>query len=59
MPDGAYGISKQGNILRVQAESLHWAKRGARINSISPGIIITPLALHELKANPDDYQALT
>lgn len=54
---GAYGISKQGNILRVQAESLHWAKRGARINPISPGII-TPLARHELKANPDGYQAL-
>lgn len=58
MPGGAYGISKQGNILRVQMESLHWAERGARLNSISPGIIITPLGLHELNANPEGYQAL-
>lgn len=55
---GAYGISKQGNILRVQAESLNWAERGARLNSISPGIIITPLARHELSANPAGYQGL-
>ena len=58
IPGGAYAISKQGNILRVQAESLNWAKRGARLNSISPGIIITPLARHELQANPEGYQAL-
>lgn len=58
MPGGSYGISKQGNILRVQAESLNWAERGARLNSISPGIIITPLARHELKANPTGYQSL-
>ncbi|HFU4000167.1 TPA: SDR family oxidoreductase [Streptococcus suis] len=58
LPGGAYGISKQGNILRVQAESLNWAERGARLNTISPGIIITPLARHELKANPDGYQVL-
>lgn len=58
IPGGAYGLSKQGNILRVQAESLHWAERGARLNSISPGIIITPLARHELAANPVAYQSL-
>ena len=44
----AYGTSKRANHLRVQTESLRWAERGARINSISPGIILTPLAQHEL-----------
>jgi NAD(P)-dependent dehydrogenase (short-subunit alcohol dehydrogenase family) len=47
-PGAAYGLSKRANHLRVQAESLRWAERGARVNAISPGIIITPLALHEL-----------
>ncbi|MCK1168092.1 SDR family oxidoreductase [Streptococcus uberis] len=55
---GAYAISKLGNILRVQSESLNWAERGARLNSISPGIIITPLARYELQENPDGYQSL-
>ncbi|AXQ78947.1 SDR family oxidoreductase [Streptococcus chenjunshii] len=58
IPGGGYGISKQANILRVQAESLNWAERGARLNTISPGIIITPLARHELKANPEGSGAL-
>ena len=55
----AYGTSKRANHLRVQAESLRWAERGARINSISPGIILTPLAQHEL-ASPTGsrYRAL-
>lgn len=44
----AYMMSKRANALRVGAEALRWAKRGARINSISPGIIITPLARDEL-----------
>ncbi len=44
----AYQISKRGNALRVRAEAIHWGKRGARINAISPGIIITPLAKNEL-----------
>ncbi|MGM0213057.1 SDR family oxidoreductase [Enterococcus sp. AZ109] len=46
----AYSISKRAYILRVQAQSMEWGKRGARINSISPGIIITPLALDELNS---------
>jgi NAD(P)-dependent dehydrogenase (short-subunit alcohol dehydrogenase family) len=46
----AYGISKRANHLRVQAESLRWGERGARLNSISPGIILTPLAEHELSS---------
>jgi NAD(P)-dependent dehydrogenase (short-subunit alcohol dehydrogenase family) len=45
----AYQLSKRGNSLRVMAEAVRWAKRGARINTISPGIIMTPLAKDELK----------
>jgi NAD(P)-dependent dehydrogenase (short-subunit alcohol dehydrogenase family) len=44
----AYQISKRGNSLRVMAEAVRWGKRGARINTISPGIIVTPLANDEL-----------
>lgn len=44
----AYQLSKRGNSLRVMAEAVRWGKRNARINSISPGIIITPLAKDEL-----------
>lgn len=44
----AYMISKRGNSLRVLAEAVKWGKRGARLNTISPGIIITPLAKDEL-----------
>jgi NAD(P)-dependent dehydrogenase (short-subunit alcohol dehydrogenase family) len=44
----AYQLSKRCNVLRVMAESVNWGKKGARINSISPGIIITPLANDEL-----------
>ena len=44
----AYQLAKRGNSLRVMAEAVRWAKRGARVNTISPGIVITPLALDEL-----------
>lgn len=44
----AYQLSKRGNSLRVMAQAVEWGKRGARINSISPGIITTPLARDEL-----------
>lgn len=44
----AYQLAKRGNALRVMAEAVRWARRGARINTISPGIIITPLAKDEL-----------
>lgn len=47
-PLHAYQISKRANSLRVMAEAVRWGKRGARINTISPGIIITPLANDEL-----------
>ena len=45
----AYQYSKRCNVLRVMGEATNWAKRGATVNSISPGIIITPLANDELK----------
>ncbi len=45
----AYQLSKRGNALRVMAEAVRWGERGARVNTISPGIIITPLANDELK----------
>ena len=44
----AYQLAKRGNSLRVSAEAVRWGKRGARVNTISPGIIITPLARDEL-----------
>jgi len=44
----AYQLAKRGNALRVQAEAVRWARRGARVNTISPGIVITPLAMDEL-----------
>jgi len=47
-PLHAYQISKRGNALRVMAQAVRWGKRGARVNTISPGIIITPLAKDEL-----------
>ena len=47
-PLNAYQISKRGNSLRVMAEAVRWGKRGARVNTISPGVIMTPLANDEL-----------
>lgn len=50
----AYQLSKRGNSLRVMAEAVRWGKRSARINTISPGIIITPLAKDELSGPRGD-----
>lgn len=47
-PLNAYQLSKRGNSLRVKAQAVRWGTRSARINTISPGIIITPLANDEL-----------
>lgn len=47
-PLNAYQISKRGNSLRVMAQAVAWGRRGARVNTISPGIIFTPLARDEL-----------
>lgn len=43
----AYQMAKRCNEKRVMAESVKWGEKGARVNSISPGIIVTPLALDE------------
>jgi NAD(P)-dependent dehydrogenase (short-subunit alcohol dehydrogenase family) len=53
-PGIAYGIAKQANHIRVRAASAHWGKRGARINSISPGIISTPMSQQELASPVGD-----
>lgn len=50
----AYQLAKRGNSLRVMAEAVRWGKRGARVNTISPGIIITPLANDELSGPRGD-----
>ncbi|KAF9889601.1 hypothetical protein FE257_007109 [Aspergillus nanangensis] len=47
----AYGVSKWGNILRVQASASAWAKKGARINSVSPGVISTAMGQQELEGD--------
>lgn len=55
----AYQLSKRGNALRVMAEAVRWGKRGARVNTISPGIIITPLANDELSGpRGEGYQRM-
>lgn len=55
----AYMIAKRANHLRVQASAISWGKRGARVNSISPGIVVTPLAQHELNSEIGDmYRAM-
>ena len=55
----AYGYAKRGNVLRVQTESLAWGARGARVNAISPGIIITPLARDEMSGpGSEAYQKM-
>jgi NAD(P)-dependent dehydrogenase (short-subunit alcohol dehydrogenase family) len=55
----AYMIAKRGNMLRVQAAAIGWGARGARVNSISPGIVVTPLARHELESKIGDmYRAM-
>lgn len=51
----AYQIAKRCNVKRVMAEAVKWGERGARVNSISPGIIITPLALDEINGPRGDF----
>lgn len=53
-PGLAYGIAKQANRIRVRAASAAWGRRGARINSISPGIISTPMGRQELDSPMGD-----
>lgn len=51
----AYQMAKRCNVKRVMAEAVSWGKRGARINSISPGIIVTPLAIDEFNGVRGDF----
>ena len=51
----AYQMAKRCNVKRVMAEAVKWGNRGARINSISPGIIVTPLALDEFNGPRGDF----
>lgn len=51
----AYQLSKRCNVKRVMAEAVKWGERGARINSISPGIIVTPLAVDEFNGPRGDF----
>lgn len=51
----AYQMAKRCNEKRVMAESVKWGKRGARINGIAPGIIVTPLAVDEFNGPRGDF----
>lgn len=51
----AYQMAKCCNVKRVMSEAVKWGERGARINSISPGIIVTPLALDEFNGPRGDF----
>lgn len=51
----AYQMAKRCNVKRVMAEAVKWGQRGARVNSISPGIIVTPLALDEFNGPRGDF----
>ena len=51
----AYQMAKRCNVKRVMAEAVKWGNRGARINSISPGIIVTPLALDQFNGPRGDF----
>ena len=51
----AYQMAKRCNVKRVMYEAVRWGERGARINSVSPGIIVTPLALDEFNGLRGDF----
>lgn len=51
----AYQMAKRCNEKRVMAEAVKWGRRGARINDIAPGIIVTPLAIDEFNGPRGDF----
>ena len=51
----AYQMAKRCNEKRVMAEAVKWGKKGARVNSISPGIIVTPLAIDEFNGPRGEF----
>lgn len=55
----AYELSNRGKALRVQAEAVRWGRRKARVNAISPGIVMTPLSRAELTGpHGDGYRRM-
>ena len=51
----AYQLAKRCNEKRVMAECVKWGERGARLNDIAPGIIVTPLAIDEFNGPRGDF----
>jgi NAD(P)-dependent dehydrogenase (short-subunit alcohol dehydrogenase family) len=51
----AYQLAKRCNEKRVMAEAVKWGMRGARLNDIAPGIIVTPLAIDEFNGPRGDF----
>ncbi|MCR5757845.1 MAG: SDR family oxidoreductase [Selenomonas sp.] len=51
----AYQIAKRCNEKRTMYEAVRWGERGARINDIAPGIIVTPLAIDEFNGPRGDF----
>ena len=48
-PRRAYHLAKRGLQVRVQVEALRWGQRGTRINTVSPGVIATPMTATEFE----------
>jgi NAD(P)-dependent dehydrogenase (short-subunit alcohol dehydrogenase family) len=51
----AYQLAKRCNEKRVMAQSVEWGKRGARLNAVAPGIIVTPLAIDEFNGERGEF----
>ena len=51
----AYQLAKRCNEKRTMYEAVRWGERGARINDIAPGIIVTPLAIDEFNGPRGDF----
>jgi NAD(P)-dependent dehydrogenase (short-subunit alcohol dehydrogenase family) len=58
VPGFAYSVAKRANVLRVQAAAGPWGERGARVNSISPGIISTSMSQQELASESGDQMRM-
>lgn len=51
----AYQLAKRCNVKRVMGCAVKWGEKGARINSIPPGIVVTPLAIDEFNGSRGDF----
>lgn len=54
-PTSAYALAKRANVLRVQAAASPWGDRGARVNSVSPGVVSTPMGRQELDGKSGEH----